>query len=268
MRKVVTVLAVLLLGAAFAQGRLNPPNYYLSQLTELKAGEVHSGELTEESGQNFKDGSYLDLYVLYGQEGETVTITAASLEFDTYLSIFDPYGYLLATADDNMYSSDAELTVTLWETGRYLVVVSGFSDYDLGRYTISRGEAPSVGGGSAVEFDVPGTFSGTYDANTSVIVPYLDAPGVGFVVTLDEPTALAIYARSWDFDTFILVTDEWGNLLTENDDENYSEATDWNTDSLAFAEFPAGTYYIYVSSLYAEPFGDYTVTIRPFAALD
>ncbi len=268
MLKTVFLSALLLLPAAFAQGRLNPPNYYLSQLPELKAGDVLSGELTEQSGQNFKDGSYLDLYVLYGQEGETVTLVASSLEFDTYLTIFDPYGYLLAANDDGTYSSDAELTVTLWESGRYLVVVSGYSDYDLGRYTIQRSATPSVGDGAAIDFDVPGTFSGSFDDQSTVMVPFLEAPGMAFRVDLAESTALAIYAKSFDFDTYLLVTDDSGNIVVENDDENYSEATGWATDSLAFAEFPAGTYYVYVASLYAAPVGDFTVTVRRFAAID
>lgn len=268
MFRIVVLSALLLLPSALAQGRLNPPNYYLSQLAELKTGDVLSGELTEESGQNFKDGSFLDLYVMYGEAGETVTLVASSLEFDTYLSVFDPYGWLLASADDNMYSSDAELTLTLYEAGRYLVVVSGYSDYDLGRYTIERLGPQSVTGGAATEIDVPGTHSGTFDLSDSVLVPYLETPGAAFQIDLEEPTALAIYASSFDFDTFILVTDAFGNIVTENDDENYSETTDWATDSMAFAEFGAGTYYIYVSSLYATPVGDFTVSIRRFAAID
>lgn len=268
MRRLLTLLALLLLTAATAQGRLNPPNYYISQLPELKAGDVINGELTEESGQNFKDGSYLDMFVMYGEEGDEVTLLASSLEFDTHLSLFGPSGWILANVDDSLYGTDAELTITLPVSGRYLVVLSGYSDYDIGRYSLSRTDAGALSEAEAITLDVPGTFFGTYDAATAATVPHLSAPGVPFVIEVTEPTALDIRAASGDFDTFLLITDESGAIVVENDDENYSENTGWNTDSRAFAEYEPGVYYVYLTSLYSTPLGDYSINVRRFVAVD
>lgn len=268
MRRLAALLTLMLVGAVLAQGRLNPPNYYLSQLTSLEPGGTISGELTEGSGQNFKDGSYLDMYVLQGEEGELVTVRASSLEFDTYLTLYDPDGWLYGTADDSVHGTDAELSVTLPASGRYLLVVSGYGAYDLGRYTLTRSSAQSVEEAEAIQLPVPGTLAGTLDAAATVTVPYLESSGLLFVIRLDEPTALAIRAESAEFDTYLLVTDEDGAIVVENDDENYSESTDWATDSLAFAELGPGEYRVYLTSLYAVPEGGYTLSVRRFAALD
>ncbi len=268
MQRVFVLIALLLLATAAAQGRLNPPNYYLSQLPELRPGDVLQGELTTEDGQNFKDGAYLDMFVLYGEEGEDVTLLASSLEFDTYLSLFGPDGSFLGGIDDSMYGTDAELLITLPETGRYLAVVSGYSEYDLGRYSLARSDSLPATAAEVTPLMIPGTFSGTYDPAATVEAPYYFSPSMPFTFELEEPTALSISVHAQEFDTYLMVMDEAGNVIVENDDENYSEATGWNTDSKAFAEFAPGVYYVYVTSLYSEPIGDFTVTTRRFVAVD
>lgn len=268
MQRLLAPVVLLLLGFALAQGRLNPPNYYLSQLPELRAGETISGELTEASGQNFKDGSYLDLFVMYGEEGDLVTLTASSFEFDTYLSLYDPTGWLLVTVDDGPTGFDAELSITLPQSGRYLVVLSGYSDFDLGAYTLSRRGVASSADVEAIPLPIPGTLLGTFDDATAATVPHFGAPGVLFVIELTEDTALEITTRSLEFDTYILVTDEAGNIVVENDDENYSETTGWNTDSRAFTEFAPGVYHVYLTSLYGTAYGDYTISTRRFVPVD
>lgn len=262
------LVTLLLLTTAAAQGRLNPPNYYLSQLPELTADAQLRGELTEASGQNFKDGTYLDLYVLYGEEGEEVTLRAASLEFDTYLSLFDPAGWLLATGDDSVHGTDAEIIVTLPQEGRYLLVVSGYGPLDLGRYSVSRASVQRGSPAEAITLSVPGSHAGSFDEVTTATAPYLEAPGVHYMLELTEASALAIMATSFDFDTFVLVTDDAGNIVVENDDANYSEVTNWSTDSRAFAEFEAGVYHVYVTSLYGVPVGAYEVSVRRYVAID
>lgn len=267
-RLLLILLALLLSSAVLAQGRLNPPNYYLSQLTELKPGDAVNGELTEASGQNFKDGSYLDLYVLHGEEGEDVTLVAASLEFDTYLSLYDPNGWLVAAVDDSLYSSDAELSVTLPHTGRYLLVLSGYSDYDLGRYTLSRSATQQALEAESMTLDVPGNYSGTFNDAAAATVPYLGSLGMLFVMEVAETTHLDVRASAGEFDTFLLITNEDGDIMVENDDENYSEASGWNTNSRAFAEYQPGVYYVYLTSLYSTPLGDFSLDVRRFAAID
>ncbi len=266
MRRLYCLLLLFILPAALAQGRLNVPNYYLSQLPVLVDGEPLRGELTTDDGQNFKDGSYLDLYVMHGQEGEVVELTLSSLEFDTFLTIYSPDGSLLDWVDDGYYSADSEITLTLPATGRYLLVVTGYSSLDLGRYTLERATRGAPGTTEATAFDVPGTFEGSIEE--TVIVPYMELPGVALVFELTEPSALAFDLSSDAFDTYLMITDEAGNLIVENDDRNYSEATNYDTSSAAFAEFEPGVYYVYVTSWFGAPNGPFTLEAKRFVRAD
>src|SRR5690606_37759845 len=66
------IVAALLAAAtvALVQQPLVVPHYYAFQLAELQPGAEVAGELTESDGQNFKDGSRVDLYVLGAVAGE------------------------------------------------------------------------------------------------------------------------------------------------------------------------------------------------------
>jgi len=197
----------------------------------------------------------------------TAPTTLIMSEFDTFLTVYGPDGSLLDWVDDNPYSIDAELTLELPETGRYLVVVSGYSSHDLGRYTVSMTTHDPAVTPSATEIDVPGVFAGVLDGD-GPMVPYMEVPGGAHVFELTEPAALAIYAASDAFDTYVLVTDAEGSLVVENDDRNYSEASGYDTSSLAFAEFEPGVYYVYVTSWYSQPIGEYDLEIRRFVYAD
>src|SRR5690606_40634179 len=68
---VIGVLVASVVTSAVAQQPLVTPNYYLFQLPALSAGQELSGELTTDDGQNFKDGSRLDMYGLVRSEEHT-----------------------------------------------------------------------------------------------------------------------------------------------------------------------------------------------------
>src|SRR5690606_798228 len=93
------VLVASVVTSAVAQQPLVTPNYYLFQLPALSAGQELSGELTTDDGQNFKDGSRLDMYGLVVRQGETVTLRVVSSAFEPVLSVFDPTGALVAYND-------------------------------------------------------------------------------------------------------------------------------------------------------------------------
>lgn len=266
MRPLLLTLALVSLTFAAAQGRLNAPTYYLSQLPELQAGDTVRGELTTDSAQNFKDGSYLDLYLLYGEVGEVVMLKAESLEFDTFLSLFGPDGQLVAWNDDGYYSADAELSVPLPETGRYLLVVSGYAQRDLGRYTLTRGLPPTES--EPLPLPAAGSVTESFDEIVAVDVPYLGTPGAVYALELTERTTLAIRAESETFDTYLLLTDDRGEYITENDDERYTEATGWDTNSLLFAQLEPGAYRLYLTSYFGLPHGEFTLTVQRFVPAD
>lgn len=262
-RALAAMLALAALSLAAAQLPLNPPNYYLSQLPELVDGAMLEGELTADDGQNFKDGSYLDIYVLYGVAGEQVRLSARSTDFDTYLTVYDPMGYVLDYNDDdwNGYGSDSALQLDLPQTGRYLVVVSGYGPFDMGRYVVERGAAQAATM-EAIEVDVPSVQTGMLDPSMGAPSGAWGGPGQVYAFDLERRALLVASLTSLDFDTVLYVMDESGAVVAENDDSMSS------TDSQVMIDLEPGRYFVVASSWSSDSAGAYTLELNLYVPLD
>ncbi len=262
LRKLVVLFVLTSLTFGLAQHHLTAPNYYLSQLEKLELGSTIAGELTTGAGQNFKDGSYLNLYVLPGEAGQSVGVRVESDDFDAYLSLFAPDGSLLAENDDSEdaygYSLNPFVSVTLPSDGAYLVVVSGYSNYDTGAYTVNVTELSA----NTVETTLPGVVTGTLLSDSAPLPLRPDLTGQEVVFQLDQSGLVLIDLSSEAFDAQLLVFDDNGVLVGQNDDRDYSEATDYDTDSQLLLPLSAGNYSIYVTSWFASSSGDYTLQLR------
>jgi hypothetical protein len=162
--------------------------------------------------------------------------------FDTYVSVFDPTGTLVASNDDEWEYADATYaSVVAFEaalTGAYVVVVSGFSPTDLGAYTVTRvaWEAPEP---VVVDVAGPGVFRGTIESGMVVAYRF----------TLEAPATLTATARSLEFDTVLrLVVD--GVVVAENDDFD-------GTDSQVVVDLEPGTYVVEVAGYWEGAYGAY-----------
>lgn len=114
-----------------------------------------NGELSKTNSSVLEiDGSLFDKYSFEGTQGQRVTITLESRNFDTYLALFDEQGKLLAEADDIAESCDYKdekskkeqldqglcnsmMTITLPASGNYQVIVNGRDKIDTGKYTLT-----------------------------------------------------------------------------------------------------------------------------------
>lgn len=95
------------------------------------------GELGEGDSVLASDGSLYDEYTFEGVEGQEVTITLDSSDFDTYLAIFTPDNALLEEHDDiNQSNSNSQIMVTLPSEGTYRVIVNSYDDQGKGKYNL------------------------------------------------------------------------------------------------------------------------------------
>ena len=95
-------------------------------------GVLNPGDLT------LSDGSLYKQYVFDGEEGQAVTISMVSNEFDTYLILVDPEGEMLAQNDDvSEANRNSEISITLPETGTYLVIANAYDSTGQGNYSIT-----------------------------------------------------------------------------------------------------------------------------------
>ncbi len=236
-----TVAALVFVASvAFGQQPVLSPNYLLSSAPALELGVAVGGVLTPASGRNFKDGSYLDVLILRAQAGESVGVLVESDAFDTYVSVFDPVGGLIAANDDAWDVSDAwnasQVTFEAALTGAYVVVVSGFSPNDLGAYTATRieWEAPEP---VLVDVSGPGIFRGTLQPGSTVAYRF----------TVDVAATLTATLRSLAFDTYLTLLVD-GVVVAENDDFD-------ETDSQLVVDLVPGTYVVEIAGYFPDAAG-------------
>lgn len=211
----------------------------------LTPGASVEGELTPDDAR-LDDGTYYDLYYLEGYQGETVYLRLTSPDFDAYLMLGDDQGRLLATDDDSGGGTDALLVYTLPADGRYQVVVNSFFEGEEGRYTLTRETtAPmTLTRGVPVEGHLSqgdrklsdGTF---YD------IWYLQG---------EAEETVAIRLASADFDAYLMLCDETGEVIASDDDSG------GGTDSFLEYTLPeSGVYMVIANSVFRGETGAYTL---------
>src|SRR5690606_2058650 len=114
----------------------------LSDASMIDVGEPVTSRLTEQSAVYY-DGTYYEPHVLALGDGETVTITMRSDDFDAYLIVgplddgyfFHPDEY--SADDDSGGGTDAQFTFTAPWTGLFGILANAFSEGETGTYTLS-----------------------------------------------------------------------------------------------------------------------------------
>jgi serine protease Do len=84
------------------------------------------------------DGSLYREYTFNGTEGQRVTITLESSDFDTYLILVGPDEQVVDQNDDvgpDNYNS--EITATLPATGTYRVIANSYDSSGRGRFLLT-----------------------------------------------------------------------------------------------------------------------------------
>ncbi|OIP71366.1 MAG: hypothetical protein AUK43_06290 [Oscillatoriales cyanobacterium CG2_30_40_61] len=95
------------------------------------------GELKEGDQVLASDGSLYDEHTFEGKEGQQITISLESSEFDPYLALFNSENELLQEHDDiSQTNSNAEITITLPKTGTYRVIVNAYDSKGKGKYLL------------------------------------------------------------------------------------------------------------------------------------
>ena len=95
------------------------------------------GELKEGDQVLASDKSLYDQYTFEGKEGQQITISLESSEFDAYLALFNSENELLQEHDDiSQTNANAEITITLPKTGTYRVIVNAYDSKGRVKYLL------------------------------------------------------------------------------------------------------------------------------------
>ncbi len=128
-----------------SESRLNRPTSTIVDSTEpTEVAAIQKYDLNEtgilQDGDTVipSDGSLYDTYTWEGKQGDSLTVTLKSEEFDTYLAVQDPEGKIIAENDDfSQKDSNSSLTITLPVDGVYRLIVNSYDSQGRGKYTIT-----------------------------------------------------------------------------------------------------------------------------------
>jgi S1-C subfamily serine protease len=119
----------------------NPPN---SVPPRSQTGFIlqEQGVLDSSAQVLQSDGSLYREHTFQGRQGQQVTVSMQSNEFDTYLILLDPSGELVDQNDDicnsqSQQCTNSQITVTLPSNGTYTVIANAYDSSGRGRYTLS-----------------------------------------------------------------------------------------------------------------------------------
>ena len=224
-------------------------------------GSAVQGQLDSRSNV-LPDGSYYNPYSFEGRAGQRVTIDMISNDLDAYL-------ILLAADNDDFFVQDddsggnlnARLSVQLPYTGTYLIFANAYAEGETGRYQLRL----SADGGRGTP---SGTSPGTPQGSGSVLRQQ-GTLGPGNE-TLNDGSyyqeyrfqgragqTVRIRLSSNVFDTYLILLDEQGNRLGENDDRSPDD-----TNSELVVTLPRnGSYRVIVNAFDRTGRGPFLLTV-------
>ncbi len=276
------VVSLAMLGLAVAQRPLNIPNYLLSSMPLLQPNITLQGSLTSDDGQNFKDGSYLDIYAFDAIAGDEVVLVVEADFMDTYIVLYSPSGELIDYNDDLTSTSQSGLDVTLFESGRHLVVVTTFFGGETGNYSVTRytpDQAPmelfantflnNGFGGTTEGLPAPMPISvptrlerGLTDTMPIVVFEGSETFLEHFSFAVEQRRLASISMSSNRFDTYLVLFDQNGDMVASNDDD----PNGFNTDSNLTLPLDPGTYSVVATSLFGLEIGSYLLEVELFSS--
>jgi hypothetical protein len=205
-----------------------------AQASELEVGTPLDDELS--------DSRTTAEYTFEGESNQVVSISVVSDDFDTFVTVRNADGDVLAQDDDSGGSLDSLVGfLRLDESGTYTVEVSSVnSSYGSFTVTVETTEVLTIGIGDELEGELSSaqpTQSYIFEGETGQSV-----------------TALLV---SEDFDTTLTLLDSSGNQIAYNDDGG------GNGDSLiAFFEVPSTGTYTFQVAAYSTTDGDYSLSLE------
>lgn len=113
------------------------PSLETTPTEELNIILQQEGTLSDDDLVLESDQSVYDEHNFEGTEGQIITVTLESSDFDTYLAVFSPSGELLGEHDDiSEKNQNSELTITLTVTGQYRIIVNSYDKTGRGGYNL------------------------------------------------------------------------------------------------------------------------------------
>jgi len=222
-------------------------------------GRPVADSLTARDPQRRSGRAPYHVWQFEGRRGQRVAIDMISADFDSYVLLRDPDGYLVGTDDDSGDELNARLRAILGRDGTYRIVASAVGDTARGRYTLA------VSGWETPAAPAPGQVAAIAAGETrdGVLEPGDELGGDGpyqdrWTFDAAAGARLRVELRSEDFDAYVVVVGPDGRIVGSDDDG----LGDRNA-MLALRTAVAGRYFVVASSFGDElRTGAYQLTVR------
>ncbi|TKC60159.1 hypothetical protein FBD94_14690 [Pedobacter hiemivivus] len=198
-----------------------------------------------------------------------VSISLCNSNFDTYLHLLDFNGNLVSSDDDGGCGNTSAINQTLG-AGTYYVVVEGYSSYtgDFALdFVISGSGTPAVGSDIynpvyAGSFSGSGSYTDTRSNADDCLGNNIGqvSNDIYYQFTLGAESEVTLSHCGSGFDTYMLLLDGSGSVITTNDDESLHSPCP-GVQSYIQMTLPAGTYYV-VSEGYSINVGNIVTNIN------
>lgn len=240
---------------------------------ELNAENDRASGTLDKGGPTRPDGQNIVLYTITGHAGQQLRLRLSSTDFDTYLRLSGPNGYLIADDDATGDGTNSQLTITLPADGTYHIGVSSYGAGENGAYALSVGDAvatdiaalsstPAAAAGPAAAIAMGATVNGTLARADGRREGASDgAYADQYVFSGRRGQRVRIDVTSTDFDPVAVLTPPGMHDPIENDD-----GADTGLNSRIDEVLPAdGEYRLTVTSFTADSTGRYRVAVSPSA---
>ena len=219
--------------------------------------DLVTGTLDLDDCQMADDGSFVDLYTFEVEEPGPVIIDLSSLEFDTFLRLYNQDCEEVAVDDDGGDGLNSRMTLDL-EVCTYVIGINSYANGEIGTYdlaircpdvTLCRDcEVGSIACGETVR--------GALDAADCALA---DGTLVdSYTFTVEQASQVSITLRSSEFDTFLNLSDNFCETFLTNED---CQPGNFEVSCIEGVILNAGTYTIGVSAAGAGEAGSYELEV-------
>jgi S1-C subfamily serine protease len=241
----------------------------------ITIGSVVRGNLGSGSNVLPVDNSYFNLYTFEGRAGQQIDITMSSTQLDAYLILLAPDGSDLAQDDDSGGGTNARLVVTLPVNGTYTILANSYAAGESGNYELrlaSSGASPQQQSGQQFGQGQPsrpqsGSPSGVILQEQGTLNPGGSTLSDGslyreHVFRATQGQTVTITMESTDFDTYLILVNDQGEPLAQNDDRCAQQTPECRNSEIRMTLPQTGTYRAIANAFDASGRGRYTITVR------
>ncbi|HEY9881586.1 MAG TPA: trypsin-like peptidase domain-containing protein [Leptolyngbyaceae cyanobacterium] len=223
-------------------------------------GAVVSGQLNDGSNR-LPDGSYFNAYVFQGRAGQSVSVEMVSQDIDPYLILLSPDNEdFFIEDDDSGGEHNAYLTARLPASGEYIILANSYAEGEAGGYQLRLTDQASNGRPQqSTQSNRSGYLlreQGSLGPDSPVLSD--NSPYAEYRFQGEAGQRVQITLESSDFDTYLLLVNQAGDVVGENDDVDSR-----TTNSQLVLTLPeSGTYSVIVNSYSSQEAGRYRLTVE------